>query len=84
VLKALLFLVVLTAVVYVAVSALRRRGGEGGSRPASRRPVAPDDDPAFLRDLDDRLWRDRLHRRRRGEQGGEDGTPDSEDRPGAA
>jgi hypothetical protein len=84
VLKALLFLVVLTAVVYVVVSALHRRRGNGGTRPASRRPVAPDDDPAFLRDLDDRLWRDRLRRRRRGEQGGEDEAPDSEDRPGAA
>lgn len=74
----LLALAVLAVVVFFVVSMLQRRGGSPpralGRRPG---PTAPDDDPQFLRDLDDRLWRDR---RRRREQDG----PAGKDEPGAA
>ena len=40
----------------------------GGSRWRRRAPVAPDDDPRFLRQLDDDVWSERMRRRR--EQGG--------------
>lgn len=39
-------------------------------RPWSRRQVAPDDDPRFLRELDEQAWRERM-KRRRGETSGE-------------
>ena len=58
--KGLLVLAVLGAVIYVVISTLQRRG-DGGLRPRLRRPVAPDDDPQFLRDLDDRLWQEKRH-----------------------
>ena len=62
--KFLLVVVVLGVAVYFLVRFLQGRGGSvlrrgGSSRPAPRpkpseprRPVAPDDDPDFLRDLD--------------------------------
>lgn len=34
-------------------------GGGSGRSPRSPRQLAPDDDPGFLRDLDDKLWHDR-------------------------
>ena len=37
-----------------------------GSRWRRRAPLAPDDDPRFLRKLDEEAWRERM-RRRRGE-----------------
>jgi len=37
-----------------------------GSRWRRRTPLAPDDDPRFLRKLDEEAWRERM-RRRRGE-----------------
>lgn len=40
-----------------------RRGDEGG-RGARRLPKAPDDDPEFLRRLDEAAWRDKMERRR--------------------
>ena len=36
----------------------------GGSRWGRRAPVAPDDDPRFLRKLDDDVWSERMRRRR--------------------
>lgn len=76
--RALLVLAVVFVVVYLLVLAAQRRGG-GGSRPRLKGPVAPDDDPQFLRDLDDKLWRDRLRRRR-----AEREDPDGHDETGAA
>ncbi|HVQ18223.1 MAG TPA: hypothetical protein VMT27_04210 [Actinomycetes bacterium] len=66
VLKVLLALIAIGSVIYLVVR-LTQRGTDGGSvRP--RRPVPPDDDPGFLRDLDDQLWR-----KRRGKPGKPDG-----------
>lgn len=39
-----------------------------GSRWRRRAPLAPDDDPSFLKTLDEEAWRERM-RRRRGETG---------------
>jgi len=39
----------------------------GGGRWRRRAPMAPDDDPRFLRQLDDDVWSERMRRRR--EQG---------------
>lgn len=54
-LKVLLALVVLGAVIYLVLR-LVGRGGHGGGAGPARGPVAPDDDPSFLRDLDTQLW----------------------------
>lgn len=59
-------------------------GGGGGperpvgprppGRPGRRRgPSAPDDDPDFLRRLDEQAWQDKMRRRRSGSSSGEDG-----------
>jgi hypothetical protein len=60
VLKVLLVVLLFAALTYGLIRVIQRRGVAGGSlgrgssprpRPQSR-PVAPDDDPDFLRDLD--------------------------------
>jgi len=56
-LRAVLVVVVFAAVVYALVWLIQRRGN-GGQKPAPRRPVAPDDDPEFLRHLDRKRRRD--------------------------
>jgi hypothetical protein len=56
-LRAVLVIIVFAAVVYALVWVIQNRGS-GGSRPAPRRPVAPDDDPEFLRHLDRKRRRD--------------------------
>jgi hypothetical protein len=52
-------------------------GGQGGigagPRPRPGRPVAPDDDPAFLKRLDEQSWAARMERLRRERQAA-DGT----------
>ena len=52
-LKFIVVVALVALAIYLAVRFLDQRGrlDEGGS-PARRRPVAPDDDPEFLRDLD--------------------------------
>lgn len=52
-LKVVVLVVVFALVVYALIRLLQGRDGDSG-RPAARppRPVAPDDDAAFLRDLD--------------------------------
>ena len=60
--KVILFLIVLGSVIYLVVRLVQSRGGSGGGGGGSRRPArpsAPDDDPGFLRDLDDQLWQER-------------------------
>ena len=65
--RIVLFVLLLGVVIYLAIRLIQRPGGGGGSR-LGRRPVAPDDDPKFLRDLDTQLWEDQ----RRQREGGSD------------
>lgn len=46
-----------------------RSRSAGGSRWGRRAPSAPDDDPTFLKQLDDDAWSERMRRRREGETG---------------
>lgn len=66
--KLLAMLAVVAGVVYLIVLMVQRRsgGGSGGlrRRPPAVPPRAPDDDPGFLRQLDDQLWRERQARDR--------------------
>lgn len=57
-LRVLPTLVILGVVIYLVVRLIQRRGDGGGGGGRTRRPIAPDDDPGFLRDLDDQLWQD--------------------------
>lgn len=50
-------------------------GGSGG--PGPRPPVAPDDDPEFLKSLDEQSWRARMEQLRKERQGGSTPGPDS-------
>jgi hypothetical protein len=61
--KLLLVILVLGVVIYVTVRLIERRRGNGGGGSTSRlmhpksppnRPMGPDDDPDFLRDLNRR------------------------------
>ncbi len=54
--RVLLFMVILGIVIYFTIRMIQRRGDSGGGGTFGRRPVAPDDDPTFLRDLDSQLW----------------------------
>jgi len=67
--KALLVVILFALVVYGALRLLelrrgRRSGGGAPIRPAAppRRPLAPDDDPNFLRDLEQRRRREQHER----------------------
>ncbi|MBU6244837.1 MAG: PLDc N-terminal domain-containing protein [Actinomycetales bacterium] len=53
--------------------AFGRARPSAGTRRRRRAPIAPDDDPRFLRELDEQAWRQRM-RQRRGETG-PDQTP---------
>lgn len=53
--------------------------GRGGGGPRPRGPVAPDDDPAFLRHLDEQTWRAKMEQLRRERQG-----PPEPEGPGSA
>jgi hypothetical protein len=72
--RVLLFIALLAVVIYLLVRLVQRNGGSGGGR-LGRRPAAPDDDPKFLRGLDEQLWEER----RRQREGPDDGptTPGS-------
>jgi len=62
---------------YVANSRVRPPGPQrGGRRPAARGPLAPDDDPDFLRGLDDELRRAQYDKRLR-EHEDDDGSSSS-------
>ncbi|HVQ88074.1 MAG TPA: hypothetical protein VMT88_07820 [Actinomycetes bacterium] len=61
-LKVILTLAILGLAIYLIVRLVQGRGDAGqAARPRAPKPgpVAPDDDPGFLRDLDDQLWRER-------------------------
>jgi hypothetical protein len=81
VLKLLLVVLVFAVVVYAAMRFLQRRGGAPGTgarRPA--KPLPPDDDPNFLRDLDFQRWQQQRRRSQSpqksdGESGGAPGDP---------
>ena len=50
-------------------------GGSGGRGPGPRGPVAPDDDPEFLRRIDEQSWSAKMERlRRERESGGQPPT----------
>ncbi len=55
-LKVILTLLLLGVAIYLIVRLVQ---GNDGDRKPRRPPVAPDDDPRFLRDLDDQLWREK-------------------------
>jgi hypothetical protein len=57
-LRVLPVLIILATVIYLVVRLVQGRADGGGSR-GKPKTVAPDDDPTFLRDLDDQLWRER-------------------------
>lgn len=59
-LKVALVVAVLALALYLGIRLLQTRGNDDPGRTAPRRPIAPDDDPEFLRDLDRK-------RRQRGE-----------------
>ncbi|MEV0868727.1 PLD nuclease N-terminal domain-containing protein [Brachybacterium paraconglomeratum] len=56
------------------------RGSSGSPGPRRDGPLAPDEDPEFLRKLDEDIRRERRERRERGEGPGDSGEPD--DGPG--
>lgn len=62
--RVLVFVILLGIVIYLLIRFFQRPSGDGGSR-FGRRPVAPDDDPRFLRDLDDQLWEEQRRQRDR-------------------
>ena len=65
--RVILFVVILGILIYLLIRLVHRRGDGGGGRGFGRRPVAPDDDPTFLRDLDTQLW-EQQQRERQQEQ----------------
>ena len=55
--RVILTLLVLGLAIYLIVRLVQGKGGD--NKPQRRPPVAPDDDPGFLRGLDDQLWREK-------------------------
>lgn len=51
-LKALFLVALLAVAIYLAIRFMTKKGLDDGGSTARRRPVSPDDDPEFLRDLD--------------------------------
>lgn len=66
--RLLLTVVLLGAAIYFTIRLLQRRGDGGQGRQVRRSPVAPDDDPTFLRDLDTQLWEQQRREHRAGQQ----------------
>ncbi len=60
-LKFLLVVIIFAAAVYLTARAIQRRGVVAPRPQAPRRPMSPDDDVDFLRDLDRRSKRKRKH-----------------------
>jgi len=66
-----LVLPVLGAVGWFVWGRPRPAGSGGGFAPGrGRGPVAPDDDPAFLRQIDDLTWSEKMRQRREKRDGG--------------
>ena len=57
-------------------------GGSGGRGPGPRGPVAPDDDPEFLRRIDEQSWSVRMEKLRRERDGGAPPTSGEGSTPG--
>jgi hypothetical protein len=81
-LKAAVAVALLGVAIYLLVR-LAQRAGEAvppaARRPRRRRgPVAPDDDPRFLRELDEQVWREQRKRDRQ-RAADESPEPDSTD-----
>jgi hypothetical protein len=66
--RLLVVVVLLGIVIYLAIRMIQRRGEGGSGRRLGGRPVAPDDDPKFLRDLDTQLWEQQQRERQHEEQ----------------
>lgn len=68
---------VIGAVLWFTVGRPKREPSDGPvlRLPNRSRPVAPDDDPAFLRQLDEQAWRARRQAKREREQ--QSGAPDA-------
>jgi hypothetical protein len=66
--RLLLAVVLLGIVIYLTIRMIQRRGDGGGGRSFGRRPVAPDDDPTFLRYLDTQLWEQQQRERKHEQQ----------------
>ncbi len=69
-LRVLPALLVLALLIYLVIRFAMRRGegGGGGRGGLPRRPLAPDDDPTFLRDLDSKVWEQQQEERRAREE----------------
>jgi hypothetical protein len=66
-LKAVLALALLGAAIYLLVRVVQNGRGSLPSPRLPRRfgrPAAPDDDPRFLRELDEQVWREKRQRQR--------------------
>jgi hypothetical protein len=57
-------------------------GGPGGRGPGPRGPVAPDDDPEFLRRIDEQSWSARMEKLRRDRDSGPPPTGGEGSAPG--
>lgn len=57
-------------------------GGSSGRRPGPRGPVAPDDDPEFLKRLDEQSWSTKMERLRREREAGGGQPPPAGEGPG--
>jgi hypothetical protein len=71
-LKAALALALLGAAIYLLVRAVQNGRGTVPSPRLPRRfgrPAAPDDDPRFLRELDEQVWREKRQRQRAANEG---------------
>ena len=60
-LKFLLVVILFAVIVYLTVKAIERRGVAPQPKRPPARPVAPDDDPDFLRNLERERKRKRKH-----------------------
>lgn len=63
-LKFLLVVLLFAVLVYAALRFLQSRGDTGGSPARRTKPLPPDDDPEFLRDLDYERWKQRRAQRK--------------------